>query len=139
MAIDWKIIKWGIIGLIAGGAICSVGLAWPHDAEHKTDWIGEDGIKNADGVLCCGSSDCAEILESDYRDEKDGVHIHVRAHKVEPDCSAYGCTKGEPAEEWDEIWAYKDIIPNPRNGKTFRCGWPTQKDRKCLIHGMPGS
>ena len=34
-----------------------------HDADHASDWIGDHELKNANGVPCCGVSDCAELKD----------------------------------------------------------------------------
>lgn len=145
-SVNWKVIAAGALSgtlwfaaLMAVGAVYSCARA--HDAEHNSDFIGEDSIKNGMGQLCCGENDCAEVLPADIKEMADGLHIHVRAHFPEIQENAYLSITAQHAheEEWEEIWAYKDIIPNPRNGKTYRCAWPSPHDRKCLIHGMPGS
>ena len=47
--------------------VCTLALlSFPlsaHDADHASDWIGNHELKNANGVPCCGVSDCAELQD----------------------------------------------------------------------------
>jgi len=47
--------------------VCTLALlSFPlsaHDADHASDWIGDHDLKNANGVPCCGVSDCAELQD----------------------------------------------------------------------------
>ena len=47
--------------------VCTLALLsgplWAHDADHASDWIGDHELKNANGVPCCGVSDCAELQD----------------------------------------------------------------------------
>jgi hypothetical protein len=50
--------------LAAGFVLALSGLAEAHDAQNRSNWIGEGKYKSRQGQMCCGPNDCA-MLDSD--------------------------------------------------------------------------
>ena len=64
--------------------VCTLALlSFPlsaHDADHASDWIGDHELKNANGVPCCGVSDCAELQDDAVTETHAGYVINGWGH-----------------------------------------------------------
>ena len=64
---------WLLLMLIS---LYHVGRAHAHDAQHLSDWIGNQSYKSPNGEACCGLGDCAMLDDDAVRPVPGGYAVH---------------------------------------------------------------
>jgi hypothetical protein len=108
------------------------GRAHAHDAQHLSDWIGNQSYKSPNGEACCGLGDCAMLDDDAVQPIPGGYAVHGSGTYFLP----YG-PRDIRRERFDETVPASETLVS-QNNHYWRCGtyyggFIVPNERRCFF------
>lgn len=84
-------------------------VCFAHDADGRPNWIAEGAYRGADGVHCCGPSDCEQLSSDEVQVRPDGIWL----------------------TRFKELVPFEQATPS-EDGRTWRCH-NLSGERRCFF------
>lgn len=66
---------WGFLAFAIALNVLTCSIAFAHDSQQRSDWIGEHYYKSKHGGLCCGINDCEPLSQEDVEPLANGIWL----------------------------------------------------------------